>query len=87
MSETRHTHASLLRRKRRVIADLEQMIRDVQYWNRLPQAEGRELDLSPERAALEHARRSEQLWLDHRTAESAAEWNLVIAALQGPAHV
>jgi len=85
--ETRQTYACILRRKRRVIADLEQMIRDVHYWNRLPQAEGREFDLSPERAALEHARRSEQLWLEHRTAESEAEWDLVIAALQGPAHV
>lgn len=64
----------ILKEKRRIVRGLEQMIRDTNHWNGLPQAAGHELDMENIRVALYHSRSSVELSEAGKTAEAAESW-------------
>jgi len=60
---------------RHVVAGLEQIITDANYWNGLPQAAGNTIDIEDYRLALHHARQGLSLWEGRQYEKSTEEWS------------
>lgn len=82
MSRREPTFESICADKRRVIAKLEQMLRDANYWNGLPQAVGCPLDMEPERLAIYYAKRSLELFERFEFEASMTEWDHVVQIMK-----
>lgn len=75
------SYDKVLRYMRMRVAQFEQKIIDLNYWNGLPEAVGRCVDIEPERLALRDMRLALQLYEEGREQEAVVPWQRAVKTM------